>query len=145
MQDFDRKKLEESLRRAGASADVARSVSERIQPSEGMSTSDIRARVKQELARESPEVHRAYSSTRVLRAKASSDMAQGLARLHQDILRSMEASSGGRVNLRHGERRADLRVEASTKVSPREIHLSRPDLESLRASDGARIAVTQSR
>jgi hypothetical protein len=142
LQEFDRRKLEESMKRAGASEEVARRVSERIQPSEGQSTDEIRKRVAEELRREDPATSGAYASAKRLRARSTSDAASGVARLHAELLRQLEAKPGDRARLSFGEKTAEVRLEQASAAQPHEVQLHRADLERLGASEGSRVVVS---
>ncbi len=139
LQEFDRRKLEESVRRAGASQDVAKRIAEKIQPSEGMSTQDIRRRVSDELRNENMALSGAYMSARRLRARAAQDLSAGVARLHTDHLRGL--SSDQSAMLVHGNKRAELRVEPSASAASHEVLLSSADLQRLGIQEGSRVAV----
>lgn len=139
LQEFDRRKLEESIRRAGASSDVVKRVAERIQPSEGLSTQDLRRTVADELRSENMALSGAYMSARRLRARAAQDLSTGVARLHADHLRGL--SSGLNAMLVHGSNRAELRVEPTASAAAHEVLLSRADLQRLGIQEGSRVAV----
>ncbi len=145
MEDFDRQKLEQSIVRAGAKPETARQVAERIQPSESMSTEELRAKVADELQRIDPAVSGAYASTRQLTAKGLSDVALGVARVHEDLGRRLGAEAGQNVIVMHGDRRAEARLELDRRADPREIQLNSSDLQRLGVPDGARLTVRFSR
>ncbi len=63
-EEFDRKKLEQSLRKAGASENTARKIAEGVKHREGMATSEIRSHVIAELKRDEPEVAKRYETHR---------------------------------------------------------------------------------
>lgn len=141
LEDFSRQKLEESLKRAGASADVAKRVSERIDPSEGQTTAELRRKVAEELRRENATLSVAYMTTKRLSARPASDVSAGVARIHEDLLRSLNIRPGHVAHLSLGGREAEVRVEKASETSPREIHLSREDFEKLGAREGSRLDV----
>lgn len=137
--DFDRGKLETSMLNAGASADVARRISERIQPSEGLSTNDLRRRVAEELLRENAALSGAYLSTRSLRIRIGSDLAQGNAGLHTEHTRGLRSDPG--AVLFSTNKRAEVRLRPVPSASPREIYLSKADMDGLGAQEGSKVAV----
>ena len=63
-QEFDRKKIEGSIKKAGAKEDTARRVAEGIKHREGMATSEIRNKVIEELKRHEPEAAKRYEAHR---------------------------------------------------------------------------------
>jgi len=63
-EEFDRKKLEQSMRKAGASENTARMIAEGVKHREGMATSEIRSHVIAELKRHEPEAARRYETHR---------------------------------------------------------------------------------
>ena len=62
--EFDKKKLEQSIRNAGASEKTARSIAEAIKHRDGLTTSDLRTRVIAELKRQAPESGKRYEAFR---------------------------------------------------------------------------------
>lgn len=63
-QEFDRKKIEGSIRKAEAKEDTARKVAEGVKHREGMATSEIRNHVIAELKRHEPEAAKRYETHR---------------------------------------------------------------------------------
>lgn len=63
-EEFDRKKLEQSMRKAGASENTVRKIAEGIRHREGMATSEIRSHVIAQLKRHEPEAARRYETHR---------------------------------------------------------------------------------
>jgi len=61
-EEFNRSKLERSMTKAGAKEETARKVAGKITPREGMSTSEIRRKVTEELKRENPQAASQYES-----------------------------------------------------------------------------------
>jgi hypothetical protein len=118
MQEFDRQKLEESIRRAGASRMVS-----------------------QELGRENSALSGAYTSTRKLRARSAADLASGVALLNEDILKKHGLEPGQNAYVVHMDKRADVQVRMADSVDQAEILMSRSDLEKLGASDGTRVNI----
>jgi hypothetical protein len=141
MQEFDRQKLEESIRRAGASDEAARRVAERVRPVEGTTTEELRRMVSQELGRENSALSGAYTSTRKLRARSAADLASGVALLNEDILKKHGLEPGQNAYVVHMDKRADVQVRMADSVDQAEILMSRSDLEKLGASDGTRVNI----
>jgi len=137
--DFDRGKLETSMQNAGASADVARRISERIRPSEGLSTDDLRKSVVEELLKENAALSGAYMSTKRLRVRSASDLASGVARLHAEHVHGLRSD----VNaiLLYASKKAEVRLEPSPTADRKEIHLNKVDIDKLGAQDGSRVSV----
>jgi len=63
-EEFDRKKLEQSMRKAGASENTVRKIAEGIRHREGMATSEIRSQVIAQLKRHEPEAAKRYETHR---------------------------------------------------------------------------------
>lgn len=137
--DFDRGKLETSMQNAGASADVVKRISERIQPSEGLSTDDLRKSVAEELLKENAALSGAYMSTKRLRVRSASDLASGVARLHAEHVRGLRSD----VNaiLLYASKKAEVRLEPSPAADRNEIHLNKVDIDKLGVQDGSRVSV----
>ena len=141
LEEFDRRKLEESVRRTGASPEVVKRVSQRIQPTDEMSTEEIRKRVADELRQENTSLSGAYLSRETLRGRTSSDLRSGIVRVHEELLKRQGARSGAHVYLRHKGQETKAQVEADPVLNSREILLSKSDLEKLGAQEGVRVEV----
>jgi len=141
VEEFDRRKLEESMRRAGASPEIVKRVSQRIEPKEETSSDELRKKVAEELRRESTTLSGAYMSTKNLKIRTSSEVKAGVARLNEELLKEHGARSGGHVMVRHKDREAKMQIEAIPKLSPQEIQVSKADLEKLGAQEGVRLDV----
>lgn len=141
LEEFDRRKLEESIRKAGASDETARRVAERVRPPEGTSTEELRRMVSHELRRENAALSGAYASTRSLRARNTSDLKAGVVLLHEDLLKKHGLTSGQFAYVVHMDRRTDVQVMSADSAKPAEILMSRSDLERLGAADGVRVNV----
>ena len=61
-EEFDRNKLEQSLKKAGAKEETIRRVAEAIKPREGMTTAEMRTNVINELKRRDPEAAKRYET-----------------------------------------------------------------------------------
>jgi len=140
-EEFDRRKLEESVRRAGASPEVAKRVAQQIEPKGDVSSDELRRRAADELRKESTTLSGAYLSTKMLRTKTSSDLKAGIARIHEDLLRRQGAKSGEHVTLRHKDHETKVQIESGSNLHPREIVISRSDLDKLEAQEGVRLDV----
>ncbi len=141
LEEFDRRKLEESVRRAGASPEVVKRVSQRIQPKDEISSEDLRKRVAEELRQESAAISGAYQSTEMLRLRTSSETRAGIARLNEALLREHGARSGEHVLVRHKGKESRMQVEAQPDIGISEIQVNRSDLEKLGAQEGVRLDV----
>jgi hypothetical protein len=141
LEEFDRRKLEQSIRHAGASEEAAKRIAARIEPKEGMSTADLRRKVSEELKRENVALSGAYTTTKRLRARGSPDLKSGVVRLHEDLLKPFNVHPGDKVNLMHRENEARVEVQSERSGDPREVVVNRADLEKLGAKEGTRVNV----
>ena len=141
VEEFDRRKLEESIRRAGASPEVVKRISSRVQPKDEMSSKELREKVAEELRKESDALSAAYRSTKLLRIRTSSEARIGIARVSEQLLRDYGARSGGHVMIRHKEHETKMQVEARSELDPQEIQVNRSDLDKLGAQEGVRLDV----
>lgn len=139
LEEFDPGKLERSLLNAGASTDLAKRISERIRPSEGLSTDDLRRRVAEELLRENGVLSGAYISTRRLKVRNDPTLPPGTARLHAEHMRGLRSDSG--ALLFSSDKKAEVRLQPASSVDPREIRLSKADMERLSVQDESRVSV----
>ena len=141
MQEFDKRKLEQSVKRAGASEEVARRVAGKITPSEGLSTEELRRSVSQELKRENESLSGAYTGTRRLRAKEAKDLSSGVVRLNEELLKTHGLQSGQHAHLMNKDMKTEVRVEPAKSADREEIQMSHADLEKLGVSEGSRVNV----
>jgi hypothetical protein len=140
-EEFDRQKLEESVRRAGASPEVAKRVAHQAEPKGDTSSDELRRRVADELRKESTALSGAYLSTKMLRTRTASDLKSGIVRIHEDLLKRQGAKSGEHVMLRHKDHEAKVQIESDSNLHPREIAVSGSDLDRLEAQEGIRLDV----
>ena len=141
VEEFDRRKLEESIRRAGASPEVVKRISKRIQPTDEISSKELRRMVAEELRQESVALSGAYQSTKNLRIRSSPEAKVGVARISEQLLKDYGARSGGHVMVRHRDRETKMQVEARSELDPQEIQVNRTDLDKLGAQEGVRLDV----
>lgn len=139
LQEFDRTKLIESMRRAGADEQVARGIAEKTAVVDGASTMDIRRDVVEELRKLNEDVAEAYARTVRLRAMARDDVPTGAARIPKGIERVPDVKWGQPARVRHQENRREVRVEPALET--REVWLNPKEFEALGAAQGTRIAV----
>lgn len=139
VQDFDRRKVEESLKNAGASEDVATRVAGRIQPQEGMATAQIRAKVAEELRRERADLAEAYLRTVRLNARTNPGIPAGRVQVPEVLQRIPDLAPNPEARIGFGNKWAQVSAERALKA--REVWVNQADLQRLGASDGARVAV----
>jgi hypothetical protein len=141
LQAYDRRKLVESMVRAGASEPVAKEIATRVQVADGdgLSTIELRRRVAAELRKVNEAVSDAYARTLRLPVKARDDVETGRARVPKRIERVPDMTSGQPGRLGFGERRAEVRIEPA--LDNREVWLNPSDFRALGAPEGERIAV----
>ena len=139
LQEFDRTKLFQSMRRAGADEQVAKTIAERAQVAEGASTMEIRRAVAEELRKVNEGIAEAYARTLRLVAKGRDDVPVGAARIPKGIQRVPDVRPGQPARVRFNENRREVRVEPA--LDSREVWLNRKELETLGAPEGTRVAV----
>lgn len=138
-QAFDRRKLEESLKKAGATDEIVRRVADRIQPVEGMATDQLRMRVAEELRREKPDIADAYLRTVRLQARTNPELPAGRVRVPEALPRIPDLAANPSARIGFGNRWAVVDAERALKA--REVWINRIDLQKLGATEGTRIAV----
>ncbi len=141
VEEFDSKKLEDSIRRAGASPEVAKRIAQRLEPKGDTTSDELRRKAADELRQESMALSGAYLSTKLLRIRTSTDLKSGVVRIHEDLLKRQGARSGEHVMLRHKDHEAKMQIESHSDQHPREIVVSRSDLDKLGAEEGIRLDV----
>jgi hypothetical protein len=146
--EFDRRKLEISLRRAGTTESRARKVASKIEqvvstlePDEGLTTKDLRSDACSELTSMDAAATERYQNTHRLTAKVSDRIESHICQLHPETLKHLELSSGVSLKLEHAGKSHTLRVEESSSVGLREIHLHNEALRTLGTHPDTRLAV----
>lgn len=140
-EEFDRTRLERSIRSAGARPETADRIARSIHVTEGLSSEIVRNAVAEELRKEDPMLSKTYMATENLVTKREPKMPQGVAHVSADVLRYLRVPPGQQAVLAHAGRVADVRVEGAKTVHPKEIALSGADLNRLAADEGARVSV----
>jgi hypothetical protein len=141
LQEFDLRKLAESMKRAGASEQVAQQIAAKAQTqaAEGASTVELRKFVAEELRRANESLGEAYARTLRLRVAAAKDVKTGAARVPRLIERVPDVRTGMPARVVNGEKRTEVRIEPT--LDRREVWLNPDDLETLGAPEGSRVAV----
>jgi hypothetical protein len=141
LQAYDRRKLVESMVRAGASEPVAKEIAARVEVADGdgMSTIELRRRVAAELRKVNESVSEAYARTLRLPVKARNEVETGRALVAKRIERVPDMTSGQPGRLGFGERRAEVRIDPA--LEDREVWLNPSDFRALGAPEGTRISV----
>ena len=142
-EEFNKTKLEESIKRAGATEETARGIAPRIDPTTVNTTEEIRTRVVEELRKTDAAIAERYERTRNLAARKAVEAAIGTVRLHTGTMKALGASPGDSIILEHRGNTHTLRAETAS-VEMREIHLHETDLEKLGATEGTRLATRRS-
>jgi len=139
-EEFDRTKLERSLRNAGVTEETARKIAEGITPREGMATSEMRMQAITQLKSHNPETSKRYENTRTIVARAGAGVPKNTARLHEETLKALGVKAGATLELAHAGKTHRVKVEASS-INQREIHLLEETLRTIGAPEGTKVAV----
>jgi hypothetical protein len=141
LQEFDLRKLVESMKRAGASEQVAQQIATKAQTqgAEGAPTIELRKFVAEELHRVNEPLGEAYARTLRLRVAAAKDVKTGAARVPRRIERVPDVRPGMPARVVNGEKRTEVRIEPA--LDRREVWLNPDDLQTLGAAEGSRVAV----
>jgi hypothetical protein len=139
-EEFDRKKIEDSLRSAGADWLTAKETADMIQEKDGMTTSDIRRALDKELKNLNPELSDRYSGTRRFTARNSSKIAKGVARLSKDSIHALGIKAGDALEIKYRDRWQKMRIEENDGASSHnEIILNKDDMAAIGVIDGNRV------
>jgi hypothetical protein len=139
-EEFDRKKIEDSLRNAGADLFTAKQIRDKIQEGEWMTTSDIREALGLELKEISCELSERYSQVRRFTARNSSKISKGIARLSRDSIDALEVRPGDTLEIKYRDRWQKMRVELDDSPSSHgEIILNSDDMVAIGVVDGNRV------
>jgi hypothetical protein len=138
-EQFNRKKLEESVKRAGASEDVAERIASKIDPTKVKTSEEVRKHVIEHLKETDPKTAKRYEETRRLAAKRAVEAAMGTVRLHEETMRALGANPGDTIVVEYRGNKHTLRAETAP-VERTEMHLHEDDLRKLDATEGTRLA-----
>ena len=138
-EEFDGAKLEESITRAGATEETAKEIASRIDPTTSKTTEEIRRHVVEELRKTDAAIAERYERTRNLAAKRAMEAVMGTVRLHAETMRALGANPGDSIIVEHHGNTHTLRAETAP-VELREMQLHERDLETLGATEGAKLA-----
>lgn len=139
-EEFSAIKFEESLKKAGATPEVAREIAQKAPLREGMTSDEIRRYTIEELRRRDARIATNYEMARKLAARRAVDASAGTAKLNEEIFRQWNLTPGEPVELEHAGRKHTLRT-VKAPVGLREIQLNEADLRALGAPEGTRITV----
>lgn len=143
VEEFNKMKLENSIRWAGASEEISREISSKSFPRDGMSTSELRSQVLTELTTKDATVAQRYENTRTRKARIAPDIAKDMAQLHPDTLRSLNWQTGMPLRLKYAEQTQTVRAEALPNVELDGIRLHTETLQSLGASVEGKVAISR--
>jgi arginine/ornithine N-succinyltransferase beta subunit len=139
-EEFDRKKIEDSLRNAGVNWESAKEIAGRIQEKDGMSSSEIRKAVKTELKIFDHGLSERYSNTRRFTVRNSVKNAKGTARLSGDSFKAMRIKAGDTLEIKYRDRWQKMRIEKDNGTSSHnEIILNRHDMDAMGVIEGNRV------
>jgi hypothetical protein len=139
-ESFDRSKIARSLHNVGVDEKTASEVAALVQEREGMTTDDIRTAVSAELRRRDPKMAEGYEATRRMPARAAVGAAQGMVRMSEDYMRSLNITPGSLVEVRHSTGANNLRLERAAEGA-RGLHVNEHDMRAMGLSEGAPVAV----
>ena len=139
-EEFDSTKIERSLRASGVSEEVARDVTSKVEPREGMTVDEIRTAVSKELRTRDAKLADRYDDTRHMTARSAVEAAEGTVKMTEEAMRTLRVNVGDHVELSFSGNMRKLRAEkAPHDVTGIQLHES--ELKALGAHDGVRIAV----
>ena len=147
LEEFQRSKLEGSLRRSGATDDVISKTVQRVTPVEGERTSAFRTRIATELKSQSPETARRYEDCRRLTVGRSQTVTEGTAQVNPATLRSYGWNPGKTVNVRHDDESLSVKVkvEESAQADLRAVQFNSRTLTDLGVSEGIGVCLSKNR
>lgn len=139
-EEFDRKKIEDSLRNAGANWESAKKIAGRIHEKDGMTTSNIRKALHTELKDLNPVLADRYSKTRRFTARNSAKIAKGMARLSKDSIKALRIKAGDALEIKYRDRWQKMKIETDNGTSSHnEIILNKHDMAAMGVIDGNRV------
>lgn len=140
-EEFDRTKIERSVRSAGVDEETARRVADQVPKKEGILSEGVREIVKKVLEEWDAEAAQRYDRTRRLAAKKSIATTKGTARLSNDAMECLKLKPGDSVEASHDDQKCTLRAERDEKTDIRwsEIWLNYEDMKDIGIPEGKRV------
>lgn len=143
-EDFNRGKIEHSVRNAGADKKTAKEIAQVIPENAAMTTRQIRKNVAEELQKRDPETAKRYKETVRLAAHEAVEAAKGTARMTLEVMNRLNLKPGDPIELEYGNTRYTLKADAGATNS-KNVRLHREDLTTIGVPEGTRVAVQKGR
>jgi formylmethanofuran dehydrogenase subunit D len=144
-EEFDRKKIEDSLRNIGIDWFKAKEIAGGIEERAGMTTTDIRLALDKELKKINHGMSERYNNARRFTAKYSVKNAKGVARLSKDSIKAMKIKVGDSLEIKYRDRCQNMRIEKDdNSISHNEIVLNEKDMAVLGVMEGNRVLARKS-
>ena len=139
-EEFDRKKIEDSVRNAEADWLTAKDIAARILERDGMTTSDIRCAINKELKNINQGLSQRYSQARRFTVKNSVKTAKGVAQLSKDSMDALKIKAGDTLEIKYRDKCQKMRIEKDNNtVFHNEIKLNEDDMVAIGVIDGNRV------
>lgn len=139
-EEFDRKKIEDSLRSAGADWLTAKDIAGRVQEKDGMRSSEIRKAIERELKKINNGLSERYSEARRLTVKNSATTTKGIAQVSNDSMEAFKIKAGDTLEVRYRDRCQKMRIEKDdNSLSHNEIIMNENDMAAIGVIDGNRL------
>jgi hypothetical protein len=139
---FDRKKIEESIRKAGADDATAKEIARSI-PTDNITSLQIRSSVVEKLRERSVNVSHRYSGTIRLAPRTSNDVPRGVVLMAKENLNRLNVKTDEMIQIRHGNLIKEFKAEAAPTVKKNEICINTDDCRDIGITDGNRIITTR--
>jgi hypothetical protein len=145
-EEFDRKKIEDSLRNVGADWLRAKDLAGKIEEKDGMTTSEIRLALFKELSKIDKGLSERYSNARRFTAKNSKKNAKGVAQLSKDSIKVMKIKTGDTMEIKYRDKCQMMKIDKNdNSLSHNEIILNEKDMAVLGVVEGNRIVARKCR
>ncbi len=138
-QSFDVEKLARSVLDAGADEIIARRVASRVEPYDGITTSDIRERVLEGLEALDPMTGRMYRSSKRLAVRQDPSADKAVVRVPRAVLNELEAEPGDELDAINRGLRCTVTVREATEPTGegRGLGLDPFDMKRLELEEGS--------
>lgn len=145
-EDFNRKKIEDSIRYAGGDWLTAKEIAGRIHERDGMATSEVRMDLVKELKDKNADLSERYSRARRFKAKNSKKSEIGVAGLCIDSIEAMNIAVGDSLEIKYRNRCKRMRIEEDRDPEfHNEIMLNEKDMAALGVVEGNRVLARKQR
>jgi len=140
-EDFEKSKIERSLKRAGADKDSITRIKKIISDSDYKSTDEIRRKITAELKNEGEKkIAEKFARTKRRKVIPSEKVDKGFVKLHQSTLETLDVEENSDVILSYGKKKITLKAQKSHS-GKRVARLNPSDFKKVNLGEGKKVSI----